>query len=241
MTLIMFDIDGTLTESFALDAAAFVDALHEVFGFDDVSEDWASYRHVTDAGILAEVFALRRGRLPSPEEVASVQARFVALLSGRVLAAGGIRAVRGAPALLARLRTSPDHAIAYMSGSWGVTARLKLRSAGLPVEGVPCAFSDDEISREGLCLLARKRAEERHGHGFARVVCVGDGVWDVRTARGLGHGFIGIGSADGAEKLHAAGAVHVLTDFRETEQFLALCRPTSEGFGLTVSHGGHIS
>lgn len=72
----MFDIDGTLTESFALDSSAFLDALRDVFGFDDVCDDWAKYQHVTDAGILAEVFALRRNRQPRQEEISRIQADF---------------------------------------------------------------------------------------------------------------------------------------------------------------------
>ena len=222
MTLVMFDIDGTLTESFALDAAAFLDALRDVFGFDDISDDWASYQHVTDAGILAEVFALRRGRAPSMKEIARVQAHFVALLSARVAAAGGIQPVRGIEAVLARLLASPDHAVAYASGGWSAAARFKLRSAGLPTEGVPCAFSDDEVSREGLCRIAQARAEAQHGQTFARVVYVGDGVWDVRAARSLGYDFIGIGRAAGAQKLRAEGAAEVLADFRAADKFFTL-------------------
>jgi phosphoglycolate phosphatase-like HAD superfamily hydrolase len=227
MTLVMFDIDGTLMESFALDAATFVDALRDVFGFEGVSEDWASYRHVTDAGILAEVFALRYDRAPLPEEIACVQARFVALLSARVAAAGGIRPVRGAADLVARLFASPEYAVAYASGGWSAAARFKLRSAGLPTEGVPCAFSDDEVSREGLCRLAHRRAEAQHGQVLARVIYVGDGVWDVRASRNLGYGFIGIGSAVVAEKLWAEGAIHVLPDFQAPEQFFTLL-PTAQ-------------
>ena len=218
----MFDIDGTLTESFALDAAAFVEALHDVFGFEDISEDWASYRHVTDAGILAEIFTLRYSRTPSLGEIAVVQARFIALLSAQVAAAGGIRPIPGAVAVLTRLLASADYAVAYASGSWSASGRFKLRAAGLPVEGVPCAFSDDEASREGLCHLARQRAEAQHGRVFSRVIYVGDGVWDVRASRKLGYGFIGIGDATGAEKLHAEGALHVLPDFQDVERFFML-------------------
>lgn len=222
MTLVMFDIDGTLTESFSLDAVAFLDALRDVFGFEDVSDDWASYQHVTDAGILAEVFALRCGRAPFPEEVSRVQTHFVSLLSARVAAAGGIRPVCGVESVLTRLLDSPDYAVAYASGGWGVSARLKLRSAGLPIEGVPCAYSDDEVSREGLCRLAQARAEAHYGQTLSRVIYVGDGVWDLRASRNLGYGFIGVGRAAGADKLRAEGAAHVLPDFRNGAGFFTL-------------------
>jgi phosphoglycolate phosphatase-like HAD superfamily hydrolase len=55
MQLVMFDIDGTLTESNALDNKSYLQALSEVFGFSEVSSDWTSYSHATDACILREV------------------------------------------------------------------------------------------------------------------------------------------------------------------------------------------
>jgi phosphoglycolate phosphatase-like HAD superfamily hydrolase len=230
MTLVMFDIDGTLTESFALDSSAFLDALRDVFGFDDVCDDWAKYQHVTDAGILAEVFALRQNRQPRQEEISRIQAHFVALLAARADSAGGIRPVCGVTALLMRLFVSPDGAVAYASGSWGDAARFKLHSAGLPFEGVPSAFSDDEVSREGLCRLARTRAEIQYGKTFRRVIYVGDGVWDMRTSQSLGYGFIGIGCGAGAEKLRAEGAFQVLSDFRDSDRFVALISNTETQF-----------
>ncbi len=91
MQLVMFDIDGTLTESFDLDSATYLDALREVFRFRDVSDDWATYRHVTDTGILAEVFQTRIGRPPTSEETDAVRTHFTALLSARIDEAGGLR------------------------------------------------------------------------------------------------------------------------------------------------------
>lgn len=43
MKLVMFDIDGTLTQTDAVDGACFVKALEEVFGFAGISDDWWIY------------------------------------------------------------------------------------------------------------------------------------------------------------------------------------------------------
>ena len=228
MILVMFDVDGTLTESFDLDSATYLDALREVFGFRDVSDEWAAYRHVTDTGILAEVFAVRLGRQPAPKETDAMRARFAALLATRIHEAGGVRPVAGAVELLARLSGSPgEYAVAYASGGWKVTAHLKLRSAGLPVDGAPGAFADDGPSREGICRAAHRRAQERCGRELPTVVYVGDGVWDARTSRRLGYGFIGIGRDAGAARLRAEGAVEVLPDFRDADAFLAAVKAQS--------------
>ena len=220
MTLVMFDIDGTLTGSFALDSATFVDALSDVFGFREVSDDWASYPHVTDSGVLAELFRVRLGRAPTEREVTRMQAHFLALLTERVDAAGGIPPMRGAAEALARLRASPDYAVSYASGGWRETALFKLRSAGLPTEKIPGAFSDDDPTREGICRVSRQRAVAHYGQDFSRVIYVGDGAWDVRTSGRLGYGFIGVGRNGGAEKLRAEGAVQVLEDFADLDDFL---------------------
>lgn len=222
MLLILFDVDGTLTESFALDAAVFLDTVRKTFGFRDISEDWSSYRHVTGAGVLREIVETRLGRPPTLEEVRRVHSCIEASLRTGIEEAGGIRPIPGAGQILARLLGSPsEYAVALASGNWSTVARLMLDSAGLQVDGILGAYSDDELAREDICRLARRRVEERRGCIFERVVYVGDGVWDVQAARALGYGFVGIGRGAAAVKLREAGAVEVQPDFLDAEAFLA--------------------
>ncbi len=71
-------------------------------------------------------------------------------------------------------------------------------------------------------LTAVRRACEVHGCDSPdRIVCVGDGVWDVRTARQLGYAFIGVGSGAEADRLRAEGAGHVVADFRDTVRVIS--------------------
>ena len=51
----IFDIDGTLLDSYDADAELYAAAVCKVFGLPSVSTDWASYRHVTDGGVLLEL------------------------------------------------------------------------------------------------------------------------------------------------------------------------------------------
>lgn len=217
----MFDIDGTLTESSDLDSATYIDSLRDVFGFRDVSDDWASYPHATDSGILAELFRVRLGRAPTPEECGKMEQHYVSLLVGRIDAAGGLSPVPGAAAILARLADDSRYAVSLATGACRSSAHLKLRAAGLPVDRFPAAFSNDDPSREGICRTSRQRAEEHAGQTYRHVVYIGDGVWDVRTSRKLGYDFIGIGQGKGAEKLRAEGASRVLSNFQDAESFLS--------------------
>lgn len=242
MLLVMFDVDGTLTESSALDSAIFLDAVCEVFGFRDISDDWSIYRDVTSAGVVREIVQTRLSRLPTDEEAIQMQACFNKLLRAQV-AKTGVQLIPGAAEVLTRLARSPnEYAVALASGNWRETVRFMLAAAGLSMAEMPGAFSDDDFTREGICRASRQRAEERCGRPIPKVVYVGDGVWDVRTSRALGYGFVGIGRGLSPAKLRAAGAVEILPDFEDTEAFLAAVGravstlpPVSSQYGETAA------
>jgi phosphoglycolate phosphatase-like HAD superfamily hydrolase len=221
MQLVMFDIDGTLTESNDLDDQSFLQALLEVFGFSEVSTDWTSYSHVTDACILKEICQKKRGRVPSLAEVEAFQKRFLELLAAGAAASGGIQPVSGAPKMLTWLMESSHHVVAYAGGAWAESAIFKLQSAHLPIDNIPCAFSDDDDSREGITAVALARAEQHYGQSFSNIVYIGDGVWDIRSARKSGYAFIGIASGDEAEELFVEGATHVFPNYDDSDSFFA--------------------
>jgi len=59
MHLVMFDIDGTLTETMKVDEECFVRSCKDVFGFADIDTDWSHYPHTTDSGVFHDVFTSR--------------------------------------------------------------------------------------------------------------------------------------------------------------------------------------
>jgi phosphoglycolate phosphatase-like HAD superfamily hydrolase len=219
MQLVMFDIDGTLTESNDLDDQSYLQALHEVFDFSEVSTDWTSYSHATDACILKEVCQQKLDRVPSLVEVETFQKRFLELLAAGAAASGGIKPVSGASKMLSSLMESSHHAVAYAGGAWTASAIFKLQSAHLPIHNIPYAFSDDDDSREGITALALARAERHYGQSFSHIVYIGDGVWDIRSARKSGYAFIGIASGDEAEELCAEGATHIFPNYDDSDGF----------------------
>jgi beta-phosphoglucomutase-like phosphatase (HAD superfamily) len=146
----MFDIDGTLTQTFAVDADCFVRALTEVSGFEAISTDWASYQHTTDSGILNEVYQSRLGRPPELDEINAVRDRFIQLLNQAVSSSPGVfAAVQGAQNFIDYLLLS-GHAVSLATGGWQDSACLKLAIAGLRVKGLPAAFADDALSRRDI-------------------------------------------------------------------------------------------
>ena len=69
----MFDIDGTLTQTMALDTELYVQAVGEVLGLDAIDTDWSAYDNVTDAGVATQLIERHLDRAAEPRELDSVQ------------------------------------------------------------------------------------------------------------------------------------------------------------------------
>jgi phosphoglycolate phosphatase-like HAD superfamily hydrolase len=109
--------------------------------------------------------------------------------------------------------------IALATGGWRPSARLKLKASGLDVPDMVLTCANDAVTREEIVRLARERAAAIRGDSYDRVVSIGDGVWDVRTAANLELPFIGIATGEREAKLRAAGASVVLSDFQDLIAF----------------------
>lgn len=222
MNLAIFDIDGTLTETDHVDDICFLQALADAHGMTDVSNDWAGYPHTTDSAILSYIFQERLNRAPDETELQKFKTHFVGLLDDHRARDSSLFAeIAGAASMLRRLNQEADWRVAIASGGWRVSATLKLRVAGIHVDDFPASFADDGFSREEILESAVFKSQQRYQQSrFERVVSIGDGLWDVRTARNLKFAFLGIGSGGGKEKLERAGATHVLKDFSDYRKLL---------------------
>ena len=102
MHLVMFDIDGTLTETMKVDEECFVRSFKDVFGFADIDTDWSHYPRTTDSGIFHDVFTTRIGRTPTAQEVSRFRQHFIQLLAA-ASSESPFAPVAGADRLLSRL------------------------------------------------------------------------------------------------------------------------------------------
>ena len=219
MDLVLFDIDGTLIRSMDYDGECLVAALHEVFGFTDIEDDWSRYKQITDAGILIEAYEQRRGRGPSTSEIGEFRNCFVELLAERC-SRHRLEEVAGAGLLLAALDARQDIAVAFATGCFRQTAALKMQSARLSFDQAPSATCDDAVGRDEIIQIAIRRAAYRNDVlRFDNTVYVGDGIWDVWTCRRLGIPFVGITADTTADRLRAEGTEFLLPDFRDQELF----------------------
>jgi phosphoglycolate phosphatase-like HAD superfamily hydrolase len=207
LPLAIFDLDGTLTATNEVDSSCFVEAIRAEFGFTP-NADWGSYEHCTDEGIVIEAATAHLDAAPSVQDLERLKRRFAHLLAEAAVATPHLFAlIPGARELLRHL-SGTGWAVAIATGAWRVSAELKLAAAGL-AEGIPLFCSDGTPSREAILEAAMGPAPA------ARVVAVGDGVWDVRAAARLGLPFVGVGEGPRATNLRAAGATVVIPDFRD--------------------------
>ena len=219
MHLVMFDIDGTLTETMKVDEECFVRSFNDVFGFADINTNWSHYPRTTDSGIFHDVFTSRIGRSPTAQETSQFRQHFIQLLAA-ASSQSPFTPVAGADRLLSRLVQGGSHRVSLATGGWRDSARLKMASAGMCYDDFPSASADDALDKESIIRLSRQRAAERYGR-FGSTVYVGDGVWDARACRGIGIPFIGIATGSRAARLSAEGAVCVFSDYSDTDLFLS--------------------
>ena len=218
MKLAIFDIDGTLTNTDDVDSRCFVQAFSDEFQIKNINTNWAEYGHTTDSGITLQIFQEYFGRAPEASELSRLQRRFLNLLQEKYTATPALFVeIPGASVMLQRLVQAQDWAIAFATGGWRASACVKLQAAGLDVEGLPMAFADDSISREDIVRTAIARAKALYAQpDFEKIVCIGDGIWDVMTAAQLELAFVGVGSA--RQTMLRAGVEHIV-EFVDFDRF----------------------
>lgn len=182
---LIFDVDGTLVESFNLDEALFCQAFNSVVGV-ELSRDWESYPHVTDSGIVKH--ALERLKHTDAIDVLLPQIRktFFHLLR-LAINSQPIQPVAGALNFFNDAVKSSDIDVAIATGGWKESALMKLTSASFDISNIRLVSSDDHCSRDEILLKALRKPVNNMSVYF------GDGNWDKDTCARLNIPFIGIG------------------------------------------------
>lgn len=187
MLHVMFDVDGTLIESYDFDSECFTEAVKEVTGL-DIDTDWARYKHVTDTGILNEFF--NENSIENTNEVTeNIKCVFLAKIQSRI-DEESINEISGASEFITKLKELDDVVISFATGGWLDSAVLKLESAGIDISGVPIASSNDHHSRIEIMKIAEQRAIKESRLSFTYF---GDGSWDLKACKELGVNFVLVG------------------------------------------------
>ncbi|MEI1279534.1 HAD hydrolase-like protein [Leptospira venezuelensis] len=185
--LLVFDIDGTLTDTVSLHRKAF----HEVlirFGLPGLNSEVHQYKHHTDSNIFKEIYSSYKN-----DWTEEISEKFEKELyeSIKEQFQNGILEIPGAKFFLETLR-SQGIPFAYATGSFYEPAFLKLESCGLPLD-VPLGTASSFYERESIVEHAILESRKKYNSNFSKTICFGDGIWDSKTAQNLGLEFIGIG------------------------------------------------
>lgn len=212
MRLFVFDIDGTITNSVPAHHRSFEKAFGDV-GITDVDKNWSGYTHHTDSWIFAEVFRKTFGRDPTPQE----KNEFARALNDNFeaeLVAEPLQQMPGALEFIRRIAADVQSGYAFATGSFRKPAVRKLTTVGLEFPHDLLVSADEFETRDDIVSAAIAAARKYFGVAeFLEVVSIGDGYWDLLTARNLKLEFVGIAAGANGEKLRAAGAVNVFADF----------------------------
>ncbi|MGO2008761.1 HAD family hydrolase [Vreelandella alkaliphila] len=189
MHLVLFDIDGTLVESYDFDTECFQAATKDVLGV-SIGPDWSRYHHVTDSGILFEVIEGLGLQHDSERITKEVKERFVSRVADYI-SHHEVFPIPGAHELLSQLIAHQDIAVAFATGGWSESARMKLGAAGISFSSIPLASSSDHYSRMEIMRLAEKRANKGN---YDAITYFGDGPWDQKASEALGYNFVSVGN-----------------------------------------------
>lgn len=189
MHAVIFDIDGTLLHSAAVDDALYRKAVATILGDVSLRSSLHDYEYVTDSGVLRLILE-DNGIAPTQELLDRVRSTFVNLMRAHIEEHGSFVEIAGAKHLLNALSMSPRHAIALATGGWRESAELKLQSAGIDYSEVPLITSNDHYERTVIMEMALQQM----GDDFASVTYYGDGPWDRKACMELGWRFVAVGT-----------------------------------------------
>ena len=188
MIAVIFDIDGTLVESFHFDGIIYASAIKDVLGEVIIKDNWKHYKNVTDTGILRQI--MDENKICEEGQIGKVRNKFGELVRRHLENNGECRPKKGAIGLIDKLLSDQRYKVGFATGGWRHTAVMKLQQAGFDLKNAVLFSSDDSDERVEImkkCLLAL-------GSCFDHIAYIGDAEWDIQAAETLGWHIIGVGA-----------------------------------------------
>lgn len=220
MKYIIFDIDGTLTDTTQVDDHCFTRALEETFNFRGFETDYGHYTNTTDSGIIDQLFQERDQRTYTEAEREQFITHFLGLLNeAYALDKDTMKEIPKAGKILNALCGVEGISVGLATGGWKESALFKLRSAGINIDGCAAAsFAQDAKARRDIISNTIRQMNELHQLDvpYSDIIYVGDGKWDYEATKQLGIGFIGINN----KKLAEIQDIVRINDYEEIHQHL---------------------
>ncbi|MBO9701217.1 MAG: HAD family hydrolase [Sporocytophaga sp.] len=209
--LLIFDIDGTLTDSVFIHQAGFRKALKNS-GITKYDNNFSGYQHHTDSFIFKTIFESNQNCPCTETDIMNFNHALYQEIQ-KEIDGKSIAEIDGALKFVNYILFETDFALVYATGSLEKPALLKLEHTGFPLKDSLLVCSDKLQTREEIVEASMKKAMGYFGNErFNKVIALGDGLWDLQTAKSANLGFIGIG-AKNKQILYDHGASVVFDNF----------------------------
>lgn len=210
---VLWDIDGTLISTGGAGAVAWQRAFGELYGV-EANIDEHTRAGMTDPEITEIIFNEVVGREGTPEEHATVVAKYLEYMPEAVAESKGYEVKPGIAEILPRLAEA-GMAQGIVTGNVEPAARIKLARGGLDQYFTFGGYGSDDRDRVKLTRHAIERGGAILGAtlDLAATIAVGDTPRDVSAGHGVGIRVVGV--ATGAYSIaeqEAAGADWAIPD-----------------------------
>ena len=220
--LLLFDIDGTLINSFG-SMRLYDKVIGEEAGVEGPVPD-GEFHGSTDLKIVSTKLTAM-GVSPGPDIVGRIILRIEGELETLVESGSTTSPKFGVVELLDKLNNDPHFTVSVLTGNTVRNAQSKLRAAGIDhyFDFSIGAFGSDSSERNDLVPVARRRFMERHAHELdgEAVIVIGDTARDLECARAGGARCILVSTgAYGHQELSSLGAELTVSDLSDIDAVL---------------------
>jgi phosphoglycolate phosphatase-like HAD superfamily hydrolase len=225
LSLVLFDIDGTLLLTAGAGRRAIVAALGEEVD-DPRAFEGIRFDGKTDPQIVAEMLEAAGQLEPrEPERIRRLCHRYVGLLALELeRPTTRTTLMPGVQSLLDRLEARSGVVLGLLTGNVAEGAALKLRSGGIdPSRFRVGAYGSDAAQRPMLPEIAARRAEPFFGRvpRGSEVVIIGDTPADIYCGEGISARAVGVATGSySVSDLAGCGPHAVFEDLSDTETVL---------------------
>lgn len=222
MILLVFDVDGTLTDTSAVDKLCYNNTFVNQFNQSLEDLQFMDYDQVTDNGLVMQVMKQYFDK-DEPEWTDFLKAKsgfFLELMKSHQESPDLFKQIPGGAAMWERMSDAENVQLAVATGCWEMSAIFKLEKAGYDLGMIPFSHNDSSLTRSDILLDAIHQSKLFYQNSrYEKIIYVADGVWDFHVTQELGVPLIGIDvHQDG--KLKELGCEHVMKDYTDMDLFI---------------------